>query len=82
MGKGCSRILVAEPRRGLSSVMGCRSQLAALTMVSRLAESAECHWHRPDGCQRSDQLIEDARFRNREPLQAAEEDAAYGRAPI
>jgi hypothetical protein len=45
-------------------------------MVFKLAQSAERHWRRLDGSERLAQLIEGVRFRDGEPAQAIEEQAA------
>ena len=45
-------------------------------MVFKLAKSAERHWRRLEMTERLAQVIEGARFRDGEPVQAAEEQAA------
>ncbi len=45
-------------------------------MVFKLAKSAERHWRRLDGSERLAQVIQGVRFRNGEPVQVAEEEAA------
>jgi hypothetical protein len=45
-------------------------------MVFKLAESAERHWRRLDGTERLAQVIAGVRFRDGEPVQATEEQAA------
>jgi putative transposase len=45
-------------------------------MVFKLAKSAERHWRRLDGSQRLAQVIDGVRFRDGEPVQATEEQAA------
>ena len=55
---------------------GCLSRQTALAMVFKLAQSAERHWRRLDGSQRLGQLIQGVRFRDGEPVQAAEDQAA------
>ena len=55
---------------------GCLSRETALAMVYKLARSAEHHWRRLDGTERLAQVIEGVRFRDGEPIQAAEEQAA------
>src|SRR3954462_4218908 len=55
---------------------GCLSRETALAMVFKLAKSAERRWRCLDGSKRLGQLIEGVRFRDGEPVQAAEEQAA------
>jgi putative transposase len=55
---------------------GCLSRQTALAMVFKLAKSAERHWRRLDGTERFAQVIAGVRFRDGEPVQAAEEQAA------
>ena len=55
---------------------GCLSRETALAMVFKLAKSAERHWRRLDGTERLAQVIAGVRFRDGEPVQAAEEQAA------
>jgi putative transposase len=45
-------------------------------MVYKLAKSAERSWRRLDGSQRLAQVIQGVRFRDGEPVQAAEEQVA------
>ena len=45
-------------------------------MVYKLARSAERRWRRLDGSQRLARVIQGVRFRDGEPVQAAEEQAA------
>ena len=59
------------PRRRVA----CRRK-TALAMVFKLAKSAERHWRQLDGSDRLAQVIEGVRFRDGEPVQAAEEQAA------
>src|SRR5215208_1056746 len=54
----------------------CLSRQTALAMVFKLAKSAERHRRRLDGSQRLAQVIKGVRFRDGEPVQAAEEPAA------
>lgn len=56
--------------------MGCQSRQTALTMIRKLAASAERHGQRPDGCERLDQLSEGVRLRDREPHQPTKDHAA------
>jgi transposase-like protein len=55
---------------------GCLSRQTALAMVFKLAQSAERHWRRLDGSERLAQVIQGVRFRDGEPVQAAEDQAA------
>jgi putative transposase len=55
---------------------GCLSRQTALAMVYKLARSAERSWRRLDGSQRLAQVIQGVRFRDGEPVQAAEEQVA------
>src|SRR4051794_19887887 len=55
---------------------GCLSRETALAMVFKLAKSAERHWRRLDGTERLAQVIAGVRFRDGEPVQATEEQAA------
>ena len=45
-------------------------------MVFKLTKSAERHWRRLDGTERLAQVIAGVRFRDGEPVQAAEGQAA------
>jgi hypothetical protein len=45
-------------------------------MVFKLVKSAESHWRHLNGSDRLGQVIEGVRFRDGEPLQATEEQAA------
>jgi putative transposase len=66
----------ATVRLRTSKTKGCLSRKTALAMVFKLAKSAERHWRRLDGSERLAQVIEGVRFRDGEPVQAAEEQAA------
>ena len=66
----------ATVRLRTSKTKGCLSRKTALAMVFKLAKSAERHWRRLDGSERLAQVIEGVRFRDGEPFQAAEEQAA------
>ncbi len=55
---------------------GCLSRQTALAMVFKLAKSAERRWRRLDGTERLAQVIAGVRFRDGEPVQATEEQAA------
>jgi putative transposase len=66
----------ATVRLRTSKTKGCLSRQTALAMVFKLAKSAERHWRRLDGSQRLAQVIDGVRFRDGEPVQATEEQAA------
>jgi transposase-like protein len=66
----------ATVRLRTAKTKGCLSRQTALAMVFKLAQSAERHWRRLDGSERLAQLIEGVRFRDGEPAQAIEEQAA------
>ena len=66
----------ATVRLRTSKTKGCLSRQTALAMVFKLAKSAERHWRRLDGSERLAQVIEGVRFRDGEPVQATEEQAA------
>src|SRR3954467_13064834 len=55
---------------------GCPSRETGLAMVFKLAKGAERHWRRLDGTERLAQVVDGVRFRDGEPVQAAEEQAA------
>jgi transposase-like protein len=55
---------------------GCLSRETALAMVFKLAKAAERHWRRLDGAERLAQVIAGVRFRDGEPVQTTEEQAA------
>jgi transposase-like protein len=55
---------------------GCLSRKTALAMVFKLAKSAERHWRHLNGSDRLAQVIQGVRFRDGEPVHAAEEQAA------
>ena len=54
----------------------CLSRQTALARVCKRAKSAEHHWRRLDGSQRLAQVTQGVRFRDGEPVQAAEDQAA------
>jgi putative transposase len=54
----------------------CLSRQTALALVFKLAKAAERHWRRLDGCDRLAQVIRGVRFRDGEPVQATEDQAA------
>jgi len=66
----------ATVRLRTDKTKGCLSRKTALAMVFKLAKSAERRWRRLDGSERLAQVIEGVRFRDGEPVQAAEEQAA------
>jgi putative transposase len=55
---------------------GCLSRQTGLAMVFKLAKAAERRWRRLDGTERLAQVIAGVRFRDGEPVQATEEQAA------
>ena len=66
----------ATVRLRTARTKGCLSRQTALAMVFKLAKSAERHWRRLDGTERLAQVIAGVRFRDGEPVQATEEQAA------
>jgi transposase-like protein len=66
----------ATVRLRTDQTKGCLSRQTALAMVYKLAKSAERSWRRLDGSERLAQVIQGVRFRDGEPVQAAEEQAA------
>ena len=66
----------ATVRLRTAKTKGCLSRQTALAMVFKLAKSAERHWRRLDGSERLAQVIQGVRFRDGEPVQAVEEQAA------
>src|SRR5215213_3056277 len=66
----------ATVRLRTEKTKGCLSRQTALAMVFKLAKSAERHRRRLDGSQRLAQVIDGVRFRDGEPVQATEEQAA------
>jgi transposase-like protein len=66
----------ATVRLRTAKTKGCLSRQTALAMVFKLTQSAERSWRRLDGSERLAQVIEGVRFRDGEPVQAAEEQAA------
>ena len=66
----------ATVRLRTDKTKGCLSRETALAMVFKLAKSAERHWRRLDGTKRLGQIIEGVRFRDGEPVQDAEDQAA------
>ena len=66
----------ATVRLRTAKTKGCLSRKTALAMVFKLAKSAERPWRRLDGSDRLAQVIQGIRFRDGEPVQAAEDQAA------
>src|SRR3954469_4858533 len=66
----------ATVRLRTAKTRGCLSRQTALAMVFKLAKSAERHWRRLDGSERLAQVIEGVHFRDGEPVQEAEDQAA------
>ena len=66
----------ATVRLRTDKTKGCLSRQTALAMVFKLAKSAERRWRRLDGSARLAQVIQGVRFRDGEPIQAAEGQAA------
>jgi putative transposase len=66
----------ATVRLRTDKTKGCLSRETALAMVFKLAKSAERHWRRLDGTARLAQVIAGVRFRDGEPVQVTEEQAA------
>src|SRR4051794_32365747 len=66
----------ATVRLRTDKTKGCLSRQTALAMVYKLAKAAERSWRRLDGSQRLAQVIQGVRFRDGEPVQAAEEQVA------
>jgi putative transposase len=66
----------ATVRLRTGKTKGCLSRETALAMVFKLAKSAERQWRRLDGTERLAQVIAGVRFRDGEPVPAAEEQAA------
>ena len=66
----------ATVRLRTDKTKGCLSRDTALAMVFKLAKSAERHWRRLNGPERLAEVIRGVRFRDGEPVQAAEDQAA------
>jgi putative transposase len=66
----------ATVRLRTDKTKGCLSRETALAMAFKLAKAAERHWRRLDGAERLAQVIAGVRFRDGEPVQATEEQAA------
>jgi Transposase, Mutator family len=66
----------ATVRLRTDKTKGCLSRQTALAMVFKLAKSAERHWRRLDGSGRLAQVIQGVRFRDGEPVDVLEDQAA------
>ena len=66
----------ATVRLRTAKTKGCLSRRTALTMVFKLVNAAERHWRQLNGADRLAQVIEGVRFRDGEPVQETEEQAA------
>ena len=66
----------ATVRLRTAKTKGCRSRATALAMVFKLAKSAERHWRRLNGSERLGEIVCGVRFRDGEPVAAAEDQAA------
>ncbi len=66
----------ATVRLRTATTKGCLSRDTALALVFKLAEAAERHWRRLNGPDRLAEVIRGVRFRDGEPVQAAEDRAA------
>ena len=66
----------ATVRLRTDKTKGCLSRATALAMVFKLARSAERHWRRLNGSDRLAEIVRGVRFRDGEPVTAAEDQAA------
>jgi len=66
----------ATVRLRTDKTKGCLSRATALAMVFKLAKSAERHWRRLNGSDRLAEIVRGVRFRDGEPVIAAEDQAA------
>jgi transposase-like protein len=66
----------ATVRLRTDKTKGCLSRATALAMVFKLAKSAERHWRRLNGSDRLAEIVRGVRFRDGEPVTAAEDQAA------
>ena len=71
--KGC---LSRQTALALSALPTSLRGIGLWPMVFKLAKSAERHWRRLDGSERLAQVIEGVHFRDGEPVQEAEDQAA------
>ena len=66
----------ATVRLRTAKTKGCLSRATALALVFKLARSAERHWRRLNGSDRLAEIVRGVRFRDGEPVTAAEDQAA------
>ena len=66
----------ATVRLRTDKTKGCLSRATALAMVFKLVKAAERHWRRLNGPNRLAEVIRGVRFRDGEPVIAAEDQAA------
>jgi putative transposase len=66
----------ATVRLRTSKTKGCLSRATGLAMAFKLAKSGEGHWRRLNGSERLAEIIRGVRFRDGEPVTAAEDQAA------
>jgi putative transposase len=66
----------ATVRLRTDKTKGCLSRATALAMVFKLARSAERQWRRLNGSERLAEVVQGVRFRDGEPVAAAEDQAA------
>src|SRR5215212_8102875 len=66
----------ATVRLRTAKTKGCLSRRTALAMVFKLVKAAERHWRQLNGAARLAQVIQGVRFRDGEPVQETEEQAA------
>ena len=66
----------ATVRLRTDKTKGCLCRATALAMVFKLARSAERHWRRLNGSERLAEIVRGVRFRDGEPVTAAEDQAA------
>jgi transposase-like protein len=66
----------ATVRLRTDKTKGCLSRKTALALVFKLTRSAERHWRRLNGSERLAEIIRGVRFRDGEPITAAEDQAA------
>ena len=68
--------IFAIVRLRTNKTKGCLSRATALAMVFKLARSAERQRRRLNGSDRLAEIVRGVRFRDREPVTAAEDQAA------
>jgi putative transposase len=66
----------ATVRLRTAKTKGCLSRKTALAMVFKLAKSAERHWRHLNGSEHLAQVIQGVRFRDGEPVNPTEDQAA------